>query len=151
MAQSLSLLYVHIVFHIGNSMKTIRSKEQDKLYKYMNGILKANHCPAIRIGGMPDHIHILCILSKNMPLANLVREVKRSTTLWLKSQDTYYGCFKWQGGYGAFSVGVSSYEKTIQYIENQPVHHEKRSFQEEYILFLKESGMEYDKKYLWTD
>lgn len=151
MAQSLSLMYIHIIFHIKNDYRTIRTEEAEPLYQYIGGLLKNKHCQLIKIGGMPDHIHILCVLSKNISLADLVRDLKRSSALWLKKQDIWYDKFTWQGGYGAFSTGVSSYQKTVRYIENQREHHRRRSFREEYLLLLKNSGIEFNESYLWED
>jgi len=150
MSQSLSLLYVHLVFHIGNPLVPIRPYDADRLYSYMSGILKEKDCFPVRIGGMPDHIHLLFVLSKNIALSDLVREVKRSSTTYLKT-DTYYRRFKWQTGYGAFSTSVAAYQRVVRYIDNQAIHHRKKSFKEEYLQILKESGIEYNEDFLWND
>jgi putative transposase len=81
----------------------------------------------------------------------LVEEIKRHSSRWIKTKDKHYANFKWQGGYAAFSVSASMIEKTKKYILNQESHHKKMSFQEEYILFLKEYGVEYDVRYIWSD
>ncbi|MCD8177327.1 MAG: transposase [Tannerellaceae bacterium] len=150
MSQSLSLMYVHLVFHIGNKSVSIQPTDSARLYSYISGILKEKECFPVRIGGMPDHVHILFVLSKNIALADLVREVKRSSTTWLKT-NTYYKNFKWQTGYGAFSTSVAAYQRVIRYIDNQAIHHQKKSFKEEYLQILRESGVEYNEDYLWND
>ena len=104
MSQSLSKLYVHIVFHIKNKKIIMREKEQDSLYAYMGSIIKDNQSIPIIINGVEDHVHILCILSKNVALAKLVEEIKRHSSRWIKTQHNYYKTFAWQGGYGGFSV-----------------------------------------------
>ncbi len=152
MAQSLSKLYVHIIYHIkNNSQVIIRKQEKEKLYAYMGSIIKDNESIPIKINGVEDHVHILCVMSKNIALAKLVEEIKRHSSRWIKTIDPYYTQFAWQGGYGGFSVSPSLHDKTKRYIENQEEHHKKISFKEEYLLFLKEYGIEYDEKYLWMD
>ena len=152
MAQSLSKLYVHIIYHIkNNSQVIIRKQEKEKLYAYMGSIINDNESIPIKINGVEDHVHILCVMSKNISLAKLVEEIKRHSSRWIKTIDPYYTQFAWQGGYGGFSVSPSLHDKTKRYIENQEEHHKKMSFKEEYLLFLKEYGIEYDEKYLWMD
>jgi REP element-mobilizing transposase RayT len=150
MAQSLSQLYVHIIFHVkGESMIDVHDKE--KLYAYIGGVITRTGSIPIRINGMPDHIHILCALSKNISLATLVKEIKTSSSKWIKGLTPRYAGFEWQRGYAAFSVSQSVREATIIYITNQAEHHRKFSFREEYLAFLKEYGVEYDEEYLWSE
>lgn len=151
MAQSLSKLYVHLVFHIKYSSVEIRNTDKQRLYAYMGSVIKSNESIPIVINGIPDHIHILCIMSKNIALAKLMEEIKRHSSRWIKTLDSYYETFAWQGGYGGFSVSPSLYDKTKHYIENQEEHHKKKSFKDEYLRFLKEYGIEYNENYLWND
>jgi REP element-mobilizing transposase RayT len=136
MAQSLSKLFVHIIFHIKNDSVEIRNEEKTELYSYIGAIIKDNDSIPILINGVKDHIHILCVMSKNIALAKLVEEIKRHSSRWIKTKENYYSHFAWQ---------------TKVYITNQEEHHKKLSFREEYLLFLKEYGLEYDERYLWTD
>lgn len=129
----------------------MREKEQDSLYAYMGSIIKDNQSIPIIINGVEDHVHILCILSKNVALAKLVEEIKRHSSRWIKTQHNYYKTFAWQGGYGGFSVSQSVVERTKRYIENQEEHHKKQNTKKEFILFLKEYGVEYDEKYIWEN
>ena len=76
------------------------------------------------INGVEDHIHILCIMSKNIALAKFVEEIKRHSSRWIKTKGDHYTKFAWQGGYGGFSVGPSLHDKTKQYIKNQENHHQ---------------------------
>ena len=151
MAQSLSKLYVHIIYHIKNPLVKIRNEDKNQLYAYTGSIIKDNKSIPIKINGVEDHIHILCVMSKNIALAKFVEEIKRHSSRWIKTLDPYYAKFSWQGGYGGFSVSPSLHDKTKYYIENQEEHHKKMSFKEEYLMFLKEYGIEYNEKYLWTD
>jgi REP element-mobilizing transposase RayT len=151
MPQSLSKIYVHIIFHIKTSSPKIRAEDSDELYAYIGAILNDNNSIPILINGVGDHIHILCIMSKNITLAKLVEEIKRHSSRWIKTKRGSYLHFAWQGGYGGFSVSPSLHDKTKMYIKNQEEHHKELSFKEEYLLFLNEYGIEYDERFLWTD
>lgn len=151
MSQSLYKLYVHIIFHIKYNSVEIRQTDKNKLYAYISSVIKSNESIPIIINGIENHIHILCVMSKNIALAKLVEEIKRHSSRWIKTQDNYYKTFAWQGGYGVFSVSPSVHDKTKRYIENQEQHHRKINYQDEYRAFLSEYGIEYDERYLWYD
>jgi REP element-mobilizing transposase RayT len=151
MGQSLSKLYVHIIFHTKNSVGIIRKNERNNLCAYMGSIIKDNGSIPIIINGVENHIHILCVMSKNITLAKLVEEIKRHSSRWIKTIDNHYKEFKWQGGYAGFSVSPSMVGKTKTYIQNQEEHHKKRTYKEEVLLFLEEYEIEYDETYLWND
>jgi putative transposase len=131
MAQSLSKLYVHIVFHIKNNSCKIRDTEKDELFAYIASIIKDNESIPILINGIEDHLHILCVISKNIALGKLVEEIKRHSSRWIKTKNLYYRQFAWQGGYGGFSISPSLHNKTKNYIAKQEEHHKKMSFKEE--------------------
>jgi len=151
MAQSLSKLYVHIIFHIKNTAPSIKADSREKLYAYMGSLIKDNESIPIIINGTQDHVHILCVMSKNISLAKLIEEIKRHSSRWIKTQDQYYKNFAWQGGYAGFSVSSSMHEKTVSYIRKQESHHKTMTFKDELKLFLKEYDLDYDENYLWSD
>ncbi len=151
MAQSLTKLYVHVIYHIKYNSPKIQEQDEKELYAYTGSIIKDNDSIPILINGTDDHIHALFILSKNMALAKVVEEMKRHSSRWIKTKGINYSNFHWQRGYAGFSVSPSVLDKTLKYIENQKEHHKKMSFKEEYLLFLKEYGIDYDEKYLWTE
>lgn len=151
MAQSLSKLYVHIIFHIKNTSVTIKKEHSKNLYAYIGSILKSHKSIPIAINGVGDHIHILCVLSKNIALSDLVSKIKSNSSRWIKTVDKCYKTFGWQGGYGGFSVSSSMHDKTVEYIKNQEKHHKKMTFREEYLKFLKEYGVDFDEEHLWVD
>jgi len=151
MGQSLSKLYVHIVFHTKNNRIKMRKQDRDHLYAYMGSVIKTNDSIPIIINGVEDHVHVLCVMSKNIALAKLVEEIKRHSSRWIKTLDPYYKNFAWQGGYAGFSVSQSIHDRTKQYIANQEEHHKKKTFKDEITAFFKEYGLEYDEKYFWTD
>lgn len=116
MAQSLSKLYVHLIFHIKNTSVPIQNEDKNDLYAYMGSVIKDNQSIPILINGTNDHVHILCVMSKNITLAKLTEEIKRHSSRWIKTIGLYYNQFAWQGGYAGFSVSESLHEKTKQYI-----------------------------------
>ncbi len=105
----------------------------------------------IEIGGTYNHVHILTSLPKSIALTDYIRNIKANSSKWIKQLDAHYEQFAWQDGYGAFSVSPSLLEKTIQYIRCQEEHHKKRSFREEYRLFLDAYGIVYDERYAFDD
>jgi len=151
MSQSLSKLFVHIIFHIKKGSVEIDKTISKELYAYMGAIINDNNSIPILINGVTDHIHILCVMSKNIALSKLIEEIKRHSSRWIKTKGEQYKGFAWQGGYGAFSVSPSLHDKTKIYIERQETHHKKMTFKEEYLLFLKEYGINYNEQHLWTD
>ncbi len=151
MSQSLSKLYVHLIFHIKGSEAPIRKEDKNDLYAYVGAIIKDNESIPILINGTGNHIHILCVMSKNIALAKLTEEIKRHSSRWIKTKGPNYNQFAWQGGYAGFSVSQSLHDKTKLYIQNQEEHHKKMTFKEELMAFLREYGIEYDERYLWTD
>ncbi|PKQ67780.1 transposase [Labilibaculum manganireducens] len=151
MSQSLSQIYVHIVFHIKNTSVDIRQCDKEHLYAYMGSVINSNQSIPILINGTENHVHILCVLSKNIAVAKLVENIKRHSSRWIKTLDDYYLDFAWQGGYGAFSVSPSVHDRTVKYIANQEEHHKTQTFKDEHIRFLKMYNVEYDERYLWND
>lgn len=149
MSQSLSNIFVHIIFHISDESVSIKAEDEEALYGYMGCMIKETSSVPLLINGTSNHIHILCTLSKNCSLSKLVEEIKRHSSRWIKHRGSHYHNFAWQGGYAGFSVSASKVEVVKMYIRSQKEHHQKQSFRDEYLLFLKEYGIEYDEKYLW--
>jgi REP element-mobilizing transposase RayT len=116
---------------------------------YLGGTCNSLDCPVITVGGVADHVHLLCRLSRRRSLADLLEEVKRGSSKWVKTKGGIVTKFSWQNGYGAFSVGQSEVGRVRIYIEGQEEHHRKKTFQEEFRAFLKEHEIEYDERYVW--
>ena len=148
MSQSFVQFYAHIVFHTKNNLVLIRPEIEVELYSYLGGILKTYKSNPILIGGTSDHIHILCTLPKNMAPADLVEEIKKSSSKWIKTKGAPYKNFYWQDGYGGFSVSNSGVDSVKKYIVNQKKHHEKVSFMEEYKNLLDAYGILYEDRFL---
>ena len=149
MGQSLVQNYLHIVFSTKYRQALIHPPYEEKLHAYISGICKELDCPALIVGGYTDHIHILCRLSRKLALMTLVQKVKANSSKWMKAKDKNLSGFRWQDGYGAFSVNPAEVEVVIRYIENQHAHHSKKKFKEEYSAFLNKYQVKYDERYVW--
>ena len=148
MSQSFVQIYVHIVFHTKDNIKLIREDIENELFCYLGGILKNYKSNPIQIGGTSDHIHMLCTLPKTIAPADLVEEIKKSSSRWIKTKGVHYRNFYWQDGYGGFSVSNSGVDAVKKYILNQKKHHEKVSFTDEYKNLLEAYGIPYEERYL---
>jgi putative transposase len=148
MSQSYVQFYVHIVFHTKNNEKLIKPEIEFELYSYLGGILKNLKSNPIQIGGTADHIHILCTLPKTMAPADLVEEIKKSSSKWIKSKGLVYHNFYWQDGYGGFSLSNSGVEPVRNYILTQKEHHKKISARDEYRNLLDTYDIKYEERYL---
>jgi putative transposase len=149
MPQSISQLYIHLVFSTKHRNHTITREVQPELFRYMGGILNNIECPPIQIGGVTDHVHVLCSLSKKITTIKLLEELKKSSSKWMKTKGEGLRSFYWQDGYGAFSVGYSQIKDVQYYIEKRYEHHNKITFQDEYRSFLKKYQIPFDERYIW--
>ena len=150
MPQSLAKILVHTVFSTKDRRPFLRDKPiRDELHRYLGGILENHDCHPIIIGGVPDHVHILSTLSRTCAPAEMVKELKRSSSLWLKGKAPDLSAFAWQNGYGIFSIGFSQIETVKKYIAAQEEHHRHVSFQDEFREFLKRYEIEFDERYVW--
>jgi REP element-mobilizing transposase RayT len=149
MPQSIAYNYLHITFSTKYREPLIDEAIEEELFKYIGGICKNLECNPIKVGGYRDHIHILCVLSRKIALMKLLEEIKSHSSKWIKTKGDKYKNFYWQRGYGSFSVNPAEIDVVVRYIENQAEHHKKKTFQEEYVAFLKKYNAEYDVRYLW--
>jgi REP element-mobilizing transposase RayT len=121
--QSLSKIYIHLVFSTKNRARSLPDGIRPELHPYLGGILKGHDCTPLEINTEPDHAHVLFLLSRTMPLSEVVGHLKKSSNDWLRMQGPEFAEFFWQGGYGAFSVSRSQVEHVQAYIRNQREHH----------------------------
>jgi REP element-mobilizing transposase RayT len=150
MPQSLANVTLHVIFSTKSRQPFLVDPQlRDKLAGYMVGTLKNIGCPSIITGVVQDHVHVLCNLSRTMTVAKLVEELKTFSSAWVKREVPELSEFYWQNGYGAFSVSQSNIPVVRRYIANQEEHHRVRTFQDEYRLFLKRHGIEFDERYVW--
>lgn len=148
MPQSLISLLVHLVFSTKERVPYLSDADaRVELHNYLGGIINKNG-QSLTIGGVADHVHILFAMSKTIAIADIVRDVKRASSLWIKGLGDGFRDFSWQNGYGAFSVGQTEIELVEKYIREQEEHHRVRGFQEEYSIrfhmMSATSGIEWD-------
>ena len=148
MPQSLSKVLVHLIFSTKHRKPWIGPDIRPRLHGYIVGILDNLKSPSLQTGGVADHVHTLFVLGRTVSQADLVEEVKKSTSKWMKVEGGVPG-FTWQAGYGAFSIGESQADTVIKYIQNQEAHHRKVTFQEEFRRFLERYKVAYDERYVW--
>ena len=150
MSQSLAKILVHTVFSTKDRRPFLRDKIlREELHRYLGGILAKRDCQPIIAGGVEDHVHLLCALSRTCEAAEMVKEVKRGSSVWIKTKSPDLQDFAWQNGYGIFSVGFSQIASVRGYIAGQEEHHRKVSFQDEFRLLLKRYEIEFDERYVW--
>jgi REP element-mobilizing transposase RayT len=148
MAQTLTRVLVHLIFSTKNRVPLISPEIESHLHSYIGGICRNHESPLIAAGGMPDHVHVLVSLSKNIALSNLLMEVKKDSSKWIKDKGPGLEAFGWQDGYGGFSIGESGVEPLQRYFANQKEHHKKKTFEEELVEILKKYRVPFDPKYL---
>jgi len=140
-------ILLHLIFSTQGRRRLIRPEFRDDLFAYLGGIVREMHGTALIVNGEPDHVHMLIRVRPAHSAAEIARVVKTNSSRWMRDKHTRN--FAWQTGYGVFSVSESSVLDVTEYIAKQQEHHQKLSFQEEYIAFLKENHVEYDPKYIW--
>ena len=149
MANTYNQIYIHLVFAVKYRDAAIDKSWRERLYQYIVALVENRGHKVYAIGGMFDHIHILVSLSPKQAISELVMEVKRATTLWIKEKGFVRCRFAWQEGFGAFSYGKSQVDNVVNYIRNQEQHHGKHTFHEEYVELLKIFGIDYNEQYLF--
>src|SRR5213595_1851945 len=149
MPQSLSAVYIHLVFSTKDRRPLLRDKPtRDALHSYLGGVSKQLDCPPILAGGVEDHVHLLARFGRTITQAEWVKELKRASNLWLKDEYKIRD-FEWQGGYADFSVSESNLEEVKRYIASQEEHHRKVNFQDELRALLQRHRIEWDERYVW--
>jgi putative transposase len=149
-AQSLASILLHVVFSTKDRQPFLRDKLlRGELHRYLGGILEKLDCQPLMIGGIEDHVHLLFALSRSAVTADVIKEIKRSSSVWIKRRAPELDSFAWQSGYGVFSIGFSQVEAARSYLARQEEHHRKTSFQEEYRELLSRYEIAYDERYVW--
>jgi REP element-mobilizing transposase RayT len=151
MGNTYTQIHIHFVFAVKFRHGIIQSKWKEDLCKYITGIIQNNNHKLVAINGMPDHIHILIGLRPVQSISDLMKEVKQSSSKWINENKLTNGHFEWQEGYGAFSYGKSQIIQVVNYIQNQELHHIKKSFKEEYLDFLEKFEIDYDEKFVFKE
>jgi len=141
--------YYHCVFSTKERRNLISLDLRERLYPFLGGIARQHRMKIMEIGGMPDHVHLLLTLPSTLPIAKALQLLKGSSSKWVHDTFPEHRLFGWQIKYGAFGVSVSLLDKIVQYIQSQPEHHRKTTFQEEFLALLKKHRVEFDERYLW--
>jgi putative transposase len=141
-------IYYHIVFSTKNRAPALSADRREDLFRYIWGIVEKHQCHLYRIGGAEDHVHIFASLHPTVSLADLVKDIKLASSLWITEQSAFAGFTHWQDGYAAFTHSHSEKNRLIEYIKGQAEHHERVSFQDELRKLLVEAGVEFDQRYL---
>jgi putative transposase len=150
MPQSLVQIYAHLVFSTKDRQPFLSNPTfRERTHAYLYGICERQGSPSIIVGGVADHVHILCRLSKTLEIANLIRDLKRDSSKWIKEANPELNNFHWQNGYGAFSTSPSHVPKLKEYIHSQEEHHKQESYQDELRRLCKKYGIELDERYAW--
>jgi REP element-mobilizing transposase RayT len=149
MPQSLAFLLVHVIFSTKDRASVLDASIRPPLYAYLATVARNAKCECYRVGGVADHVHLAIRLPRTGNVAELVEQLKSSSSKWLKPQSPALSKFAWQRGYGAFSVGPTDLDALTRYIDTQEAHHRKQTFQDEFRAFLKKYGIECDERYLW--
>lgn len=137
---------IHCVFSTKQRRNRITPDVQPPLWAFLGGIARKNGFKALIVGGTENHVHLLLSLPATLPLAKAMQLIKGASSHWMN--ETHTQGFAWQEGYGAFTLGISQRSDTIAYIRSQAEHHRKRSFEDEFVAFLKKNGVEYDPNYV---
>jgi putative transposase len=139
----------HCVFSTKQRRPVITPTLQSRLFSYMGGITRKNKIKLISAGGVDDHVHLLISMPATIDLAKALQLIKGVSSKWIHENFAEHRFFEWQEGYGAFSIGVSDFKRTVRYIENQPEHHKKMGFKTEFLAFLRNHEIEYDERYVF--
>lgn len=153
MANTYTQLYIQFVFSVRGRENLIKESFRDELEKVMCGIVTNHKCKTYAIYCNPDHIHVFIGMHPSISPSKLMEQVKSGSSKWLNEKKFLLGKFAWQDGFGAFTYSKSHIDHVVKYILNQPVHHRKQSFKDEYLLLLEKFDIKFDEKYLfdWYD
>ena len=149
MANTYTQVHYQFIFAVQNRISLIQPTWKNELYKYVTGIVQKNNHKMLAINGMADHVHVFIGMRPTQSVADLLQDIKGSSSKWINEKRLVGGKFQWQEGYGAFTYSKSHVPSVIKYILNQEIHHKKKTFIEEYIEFLEKFEVEYDKRYIF--
>lgn len=149
MPSSYTNLLYHIIFSTHERRPWLIPAFADRVHAFLGGLIRGQGGIALEINGMPDHLHIVAKLRPDRSMSDAMRDLKADSSKWIHRTFPELKDFAWQGGYGAFTVSPSQLEDVRRYVRDQKVHHRKMTFQEEFLLFLKQHGVEYDERYIW--
>jgi putative transposase len=142
MAHSYVSSIFHVVFSTRERVPLIRADLQPRVWNYLAGIARNHGIHVLAVGGTEDHVHLLMVIPADAKLSDAVRTLKANSSRWVREINPLFG---WQEGYGAFSVSPSQLDRVKQYIDNQPAHHRRRSFEDEFLAMLQAANMHFER------
>lgn len=151
MADTYTQLYVHIVFAVKYRDASISGEWDERLRKYITGIVQHNRHKLIAINNMPDHMHLFVGLNPAQSISALMQQVKGDSSEWINKERLTKQRFRWQEGYGAFSYARSQMDTVVRYIQNQQIHHKRKKFLAEYQEMLDSFGVRHDQSRIFTE
>jgi putative transposase len=149
MSQSLSKVILHIIFSTKNREPWLNSEVRPRVHAYLATVCRDLGAELVRVGGVSDHVHIVTTLPRTLSQAQLIEQIKKASSKWIKELGARYRGFFWQRGYGAFSVSPNQLDSVLEYVNKQREHHRTRTFHEEYTELLRRYGVEFDERYVW--
>lgn len=149
MANTYTQLFVQFVFSVKGRQNLIKDSFREELEKVICGIVTNHKCKVYAVYCNPDHTHLLVSMHPTVTSSKLMEQVKSGSSKWLNERKFIVGKFAWQDGFGAFSYSKSHIRDVVSYIINQPVHHKKKTFREEYLMLLQKFEIDYDERFLF--
>ena len=149
MPQSLARLHIHLIFSTKNREPLLTDTVRDSLHAYMATVLQNLGCAPVLINSVEDHAHLLFDFSRTVSVRQVVEDVKKASSKWIKTPGPGFAGFAWHFGYGAFAVSESNVEAVRAYIASQREHHRTKTFQEEFRRFLERHRLAFDERYVW--
>ena len=149
MANTYTQLYLQFVFAVRGRENLIKESFREELEKIMCGVINRHKCKTYAIYCNPDHTHIFVGMNPNISPSKLIGQVKSASSKWMNDKLIFCKIFNWQKGFGAFTYSKSHIDKVVKYVLNQPIHHRKKTFKDEYLLILQKFGVDYDPKYVF--
>ena len=146
---SYTCIHFHLVFSTKHRQPFIVEGLEERLYQYIGGLLGNRKSRLLAAGGIPDHVHLLVSLSKELSVSDALRDIKTNSSAWIHETYPDHRTFAWQTGYGAFAVSFGDIDRVKAYIAGQKEHHRRVTFKEEFVALLESHGIEYDERYLW--
>jgi putative transposase len=148
MANTYSNLFYHIVFSTKGRIDLISPEIEARVWAYIGGIARKHELIAVQVGGIENHIHVLILAKPKIAPSQIVQWLKGESSRWIHETFPELAKFEWQDGYGIFSVSKSNVSDVVEYIKNQREHHQKHSFEDEYVSMLTLNGIDYDERYV---
>jgi REP-associated tyrosine transposase len=151
MPNTYTQIHIQAIFGVKKRLALIQPTWEDRLFKYITGIVQTNQHKLLAINGMPDHVHVFFGMRPNQSLSDLLQDIKGGSSGWINEKEFLKTHFEWQSGYGAFSYSKSQVQNVIAYIQHQKIHHRGVSFVDEYKQFLKDFEIDYDERYIFRE